>query len=456
MAMKADEIPDSIDWHEGLLLTPQHFQQLARRHESLLQYNAATVAPFYWGIRHLRIEETNLFRGLVQIKHIEAVMPDGLLISYREGGDQQADHGLQVNLSEVEEIKRRRMKVYLAVAPQSTRLSLGEHSRYESYEGDPVADEYNGEGSVRMRRLKPHLRLIVADAPPQETVNLPLLEVEYKSDNYYQTDFIPPLLLMISDKRAGRHAQLGSDCVDVAERVRNKVLELAGQAEAQTQGGVMKVDLETRSWIRSLAAALPHLEAMLGTEASHPFPIYLALCSMAGNLAAVGPKLIPDKPVYKHYDLRRTFQPVIEFIDQAIQQVLNSSFSPHLFTYHDEVFDLKFEEHWMNKRLVLSFRGRPGVSTDELIQWGEECLIGSRKHLPSMRQRRVLGARRHHIKRDGDLIPSRDVVLFSLKADPEFIEKDDVLQILNRSTHRDAARPVEIILYVKNATEVKS
>ncbi|HJR08835.1 MAG TPA: type VI secretion system baseplate subunit TssK [Pyrinomonadaceae bacterium] len=453
--MKADEIPNTIDWHDGLLLTPQHFQQISLRQEALLQYNIAMIAPFYWGIRYLRIEEPNLFRGLVQIKHVEAVMPDGLVVSYREGDDLQADHGLQLDLTGYEETKRKRMKVYLVVAPQSRQMSKGEHARYDFYDGDPVADAYTGEGKVRMRRLIPHLRLIVADAPPQETVSFPLMEVEYKHNSYAQTDYIPPLLIVTSDQRAGAHSQLGLDCGRIAKTVREKVQELASQAEAHTPGSPLRLDLETKSWIRSLAASLPQLEAILGTEVSHPFPIYLALCSMAGHLAALGPQLVPDKPTYRHYDLRATFDPVIKFIEEAIQEGLTSSFSSHLFTFHDDVYDLKFEHDWMNRRLAISMRGQPGVSPDDLIQWGRECLIGSRRHMQSMREKRILGAQRDHIKRYGDLVPPRDVALFSLHADPEFIEPDEILQIFNRSTHRNGMRPVEIVLHVKKETAVK-
>src|SRR4028118_25060 len=167
MGIKADEIPKSIDWHDGLLLTPQHFQQISLRQEALLQYNTAMIAPFYWGIRYLKIDESKLFSGVVTIKHVEAVMPDGLLISYREGDDLQADHGLQLNLNEHGEIQRRRMKVYLAVAPQSRQMSKGEHARYDFYDGGEVVDEYTGEGKGRMRSVIDRERLIVANTPPQ-------------------------------------------------------------------------------------------------------------------------------------------------------------------------------------------------------------------------------------------------------------------------------------------------
>ena len=63
MSMDARDIPDSIQWHEGLLLTPQHFQQLSLRQEALLQYVASTIAPFNWGVRYLKIDPASLAAG---------------------------------------------------------------------------------------------------------------------------------------------------------------------------------------------------------------------------------------------------------------------------------------------------------------------------------------------------------------------------------------------------------
>jgi len=283
MEMKADEIPKAIDWHEGLLLTPQHFQQIARRQEALLQYHTAMIAPFYWGIRQLNIEEANLSRGLLQIRHLEAVMPDGLVVSYREGDDLQADRGLQKDLTKSEDLKQERMKIYLVVAPQTNRMLQGKNARYDFYDGEPVADEQTGEGQVRIRRLIPRLRLMIDTKPPQETVNIPLMEVEYKDDRYVQTDFIPPLLIVTSRHGQPAQVRLGLDCEGIAKLARDKVQTLAGRAQSQSPSGAARLDLETTTSIRSLAASLPHLEAILSTEVSHPFPIYLALWPRSGQ-----------------------------------------------------------------------------------------------------------------------------------------------------------------------------
>ena len=79
--MNAYEIPDAIQWIEGLLLTPQHFQQLSSRHEALVQYGTSMVAPFYWGIRRFNHQPISLTPGKFQVLQLEAVMPDGLVVS---------------------------------------------------------------------------------------------------------------------------------------------------------------------------------------------------------------------------------------------------------------------------------------------------------------------------------------------------------------------------------------
>jgi type VI secretion system protein ImpJ len=442
----AVEIPDSIQWKEGLLLTPQHFQQMVLRQESLSQYNAAMIAPFYWGIRYLQIEETKLFGGELQIKQVEAVMPDGLVVSRLQGSD------LRVDLKKVQELKHKPVKIHLAVAARTSEpASNGNSARYNRYEGDEVTDVMSGEGKVRIPRLVPRLELIPGETPPPKYTSFPLMEVEYKNDGYVQTSFIPPLLTVTSRQRAGAQPELGAWCWTIARMVRSKAQELAGQAESQSHGTMMRLDIETKSWIRSLAASLPHLEAILNTEASHPYPIFLALCSMAGHLAAMGTKLVPDTPSYNHNDLRSSFQPVVTFIEQAIREGLTSAYQSYPFTYleREGVYERYFEAGWRQRRLIVALRGQPGASVTDLIRWGEQCLIGSKRHLQSMREKRILGARRKYIEGDEELVPSRGVVLFALSPDPEFIEPDEPLQIFNRGEGAHANRPVEIVLHVK-------
>ena len=449
----AREIPDSIQWHEGLLLTPQHFQQLALRQEALLQYNAAMIAPFYWGIRYLEIDETSLFSsGLVQIKQIEAVMPDGLVVSHRMGD------GLRpVDLTKIPESTRQPVKIHLAViASQSRYQSKENKDRYKPIEGEEVADTITGEGKVRIPRLIPHLELKAGETPSKRYVSFPLMEVKYENEAYKLTDFIPPFLHVTSKPQLGPQWTLGRDLGDITELVRKKAQELAGHAEAPSTSVAMRLDVETKSWIRSLTASLPTLEVMLKTELSHPYQVFLTLCSMAGHLAAMGPNLVPDEPTYNHNDLRASFQPVKDFIEQAVVEGLTSAYKAYPFAYQEseKVYERPFRAEWKNKRLILALRAQPGVQVTDLIQWGKDCQIGSKRLLLSIKEKRIHGAERKYIEKDEELLTSRGVVLFLLKADSEFIEPDEPLQIFNRGD-RSQSRPVEIVLHVRKAPQLK-
>jgi type VI secretion system protein ImpJ len=81
MAATAADVPPAIQWHEGMLLAPQHFQWQSQRQEALLHYHSAAMNPFHWGVRHLRIDPVLLVDGTLRVLELEAVLPDGLVVS---------------------------------------------------------------------------------------------------------------------------------------------------------------------------------------------------------------------------------------------------------------------------------------------------------------------------------------------------------------------------------------
>jgi type VI secretion system protein ImpJ len=342
-------------------------------------------------------------------------------------------------------MKERPMTVHLAVAARETDyLTKGDLVRYDSFEGEPVVDEQTGEGQLRIPRVKPRLSLLVTDTPSKKYVSFPLVKVTYKNESFALTDFIPPTPMVTLQ------SPLGFMCSMAARRVREKAMYLTEQASSPSSSTGMKMDLETRSLIRSLVASLPYFEAVLYTGVSHPYQIYLALCSMVGQLAVLGSGLVP--PVlapYDHNDLRFTFEQAINFIFRVIDEGATSAYKVYPFQYHDGMYELAFDGSWMNKRLVLGMKGQTGMSERDVINWGEGCVIGSRQKVQSMRENRVLGARREQIDRDEDLLPPRGVVLFSLRPDAEFVEPNDSLRIFNKGERTGAGRPSEIVLYVK-------
>lgn len=434
-------VPEAIDWHEGMLLAPQHFQQLSLRGEELLHYHSAALAPFHWGVLRLSIDEAALTQGLLRVSEIEAVLPDGLVVTL----DDQPP--LEIDLKPYgAALETRKAMVYLAVPARRPGLSPmhGEFPRYRSVEGAPVVDESSGEGDVFIPRLRPCPVLLIAEAPSQRYAALPIARVQ-RSDEKFSLDesYEPPALL------AARGSRFGGIAAQVSERLRKKAEVLSDRAHSHVVVETPQL-LETRLMVHGLTGALPRLEAVLATGRAHPYELYLALCDVAGHAAVVGHGLIPPLfPPYDHADPLAAFLRVRDFVLRVAQEGVSESYTPFRFHWESGAYGLMFDESWRNVPLVLGVRGQAGLTEDEVEEWIAGSLIGSQGLMQDMRDRRVLGARRQRIEAEGDLVPAGGVLLFSLTPDPDFVQPNQVLQVWNVGDRGDTPGVIEIVLYVK-------
>lgn len=424
-----------------MLLTPQHFQQLSIRQEGLVGYCALAIQPYFWGVRKLHVDQSRLLSGEFCVLQLEAIMPDGLIVSHNASGGNE----LRLDLtSKSAELQDHPATIHLAVPARGNGKREGEAARYDSLEGEPVADENTGEGEVRIPRLKPHLMLLAAEAPPPRYVSFPLARIQFKDDVFSLTEYIPPTTSV------SLSSQVGEICLAVAKKLREKSMALSEQVQAPSAPGSMPMVVESKRKIQCLVAGLPLFESLLSTGQSHPYPLYLALSSVAGHLAALGSSLVPPVfPPYDHNNLRSTFEHVQDYAFRMISEGISEKYLGFPFQFSHGVFELSFDRDWMDRRLVLAVRAQAGMSEADLIKWGEECLIGSKSVIQSLRDRRILGAWRQYIAGDEDLVPPRGVVFFALKTGPEFIKPEEELQIVTISERARALRPSEIILHVK-------
>lgn len=433
----ARDVPAAIQWQEGMLLAPQHFQWLSLRHENLVHYHAASISPFHWGVRHLAIDDVKLVDGVLRIVELEAVMPDGLVVSHSAGDLPD----LSVDLAEhAELIQQRPMMVYLAVAIRGRGLALSE--RYGPDEGGPVPDENTGEGDLPMPILRPRLHLLLGDDPPAKYVGFPIAEIEYRNEVFARTRFEPPWL------RVSAGSPIYDLCSSIAARLREKAAFLADQVRSPSASARVPQLLETKSMVHYLVGELPAFEAVLRTNQSHPFPLFVALCSLLGHVAGLGRSLLP--PVldpYDHNNLFASFEQARVAVARAIDEGVNETYSGYPFALEGDQFHILFDPAWANRTLILGVRAAPGVPEIDTVGWMASALIGSRPLILGLRDRRVTGAPRKRIDADGDLVPARGVTLFSFTPDPEVVVPGEELVILNPG---GARRPEEIVLFVKN------
>lgn len=457
------DIVAAIQWHEGMLLTPHHFQQLSLRQEQLLHYTISSLIPFAWGILRLEIDPVSLVEGQLTIVALEALLPDGLIVAHHA---QVTD--LSLDLKKYGGLLKQQpaLLVYLSV-PRYLPTALEGEQRYQSVEGEPVKGLNEGEGEITMPRLQPRLQLTLGEEPPRNRyTSLPLAQVTYKNEAFALTPFIPPVL------QVHTHSPLGKQLSAILQQAHGKAKFLSEQLRSSSAIQLDKALLfNTQNVLQGLGTALPQLEAMLATQVSHPYPLYLSLCSLAGSIATFTSAMVP--PVfnaYNHNDLRATFTPVVQFIE-AILDRIRESYIVIPFDRQNQQTTLKITSEWqwlgqqnyfvlrLEERQVLvaknltyvvigfkGFEGQPPLA--ELVSWGESCQIGSHSYINSIRERRIYGAKRQRlVEKDNylNLIPPHDVALFQVEISPEFIALEEVLIIVSELAN--LAPPVEVMLY---------
>lgn len=444
MKPEAEKIPEAVQWHEGMMLSPHHFQQTAIRNEMLLNYHLSHVAPFHWGIRRLQVDQTLLIDGTFRILDLEAVMPDGLLVLI----DDESPYSFELDLTPyMEELSQKPIAVQLAVPVQRTGSAAvkGTLPRYDSIEGKPVADENTGGDEMSLPRLRPRLNLLVTDTPSAKYTAFPLARVVYKNEAYALADYIPPMLCT-APKTA-----LWQMCSEISQRIREKAVFLSEKLTAPDSPIKGPKAIETKLLIQNLVSSLTPFETLLNSGVSHPFQVYLWLSSLVGNLSGLVLGAVPPVlKAYDHNDINRCFVQAKTFLFRMIDEGILESHTAILFELDNGVFSLKLKEEWIQRTLIIGVQTRPGATEREMLAWMEECLIGSEPTLESMKERRILGARRKRIDADDELVPTGGLILYSVESSEEFTRPDQHLIIYNSSDPGARRGPIEITLFVRN------
>lgn len=436
---------DPIQWHTGMLLMPQHFQQTDIRVENMMTYYMSHALPFFWGVVQLNIDEALLTSGIFRLTQLEVIMPDGLLVTSLP----ESKTPLQVDLVPFQDkIQETPLFIYLCV-PQwqgGDVDSAGELSRYRSSLNSNVVDINTGDQAVDVPRLIPNLSLQVSQAPPAHYVCLPLAQVTYDAKSFSLTNYFPPQVqLTIS-------SGLGAVCNQLASRLRQKLGYL--QQKVQAVGNRVTKDplFEEIEEVRlKLIAGLLPFEALVSIENSHPFQLYHELCRLAGQISGVKYGEIPTRfDAYNHLDIGTSFTQVISYIEKVLDEI-EESYTVIPFTLNDRVFTLQLQSSWIGDRLVLGARAQPSMTTEDLLSWINNCVIVTDKYISLAKDNRVLGADRKVVSEviSMNLVPTKGVQLFVVEVDPHYIDPKGVLCLFNMSDD-DLTRPLEVVLYNSN------
>lgn len=433
---------DSVQWHEGLLIYPQHFQKMRNELRQLSLCYLAMGTPFYWGIRMMSVDTAALAGGIISIKEILAIMPDGSII-FKDGNSKNT---IELDLKPYkDQMDGKELPIHLAVikAQDNSKTVGGEYGRYDSVEGEPIIDENTGDNPIITPRLALKTFLIAGNDIPARYTSFPLLGVIYKDDAYVRTDLIP---CQTNVRKTGMVAKM---CEPLIKALRSRLTFLSERLQSTYNNDTASMMDKYEKIYGMICGRLLALEALFHTEGSHPLQIHKELCGTAGAFSALNTgQLPPIFDAYDHNDLRATFKPILEYIDKMIATVKNPCASSS-FTKQGRVFAHNILPEWMERGyLVLGVKLGAELTPKDAAGWIEGAVITSESQVNAAKEKRVLGAVRQVVDQVAEmgLMMTRERILIKVDIDPMSIVPNEPLHLFNLSD-TDENRPSEIVLY---------
>lgn len=431
--------PDRIQWHEGLLLAPQHFQQESARVDALLGWHTLTGAPYAWGIKRLKFDQALIASGTLRVLELEAILPDGTAVAVMPDDPQAID--LSLKLDPLRDALEQGPQTVWLCLPVSRNMKMPEvASRFLSVKAEPVEDQVSDAAPADIPRLVPNLSLAAGDAPPALTVGMAVASVLDDDGVVRLGDVLPALL----DLNAA--PPLLEAVREFARTLRSKAAFIARQAAGAPQAEQRAERLLLLQRLSCLVPALPVIEAQLQAAVIPPWPLYLALCNLLGPMSLLRPGALPvTPPPYDHAQPHLSFGPLLDELGNNLAEV-SQDYREIGFEWSDGAFALALRPEWVGQRLVV---GLKGTRDSELEEWMDTAVIGPAHTFGELRARRVLGYRRARIAGAPELqlrsLP--DVMLYEIVPGPELLRGDARL-VIGPSGRTGQGRPTSVALFV--------
>jgi type VI secretion system protein ImpJ len=438
-------IPLNINWHEGMLLSQHHFQQNDLRNFHVVANQIRLLSSNHFGVRHLRTDRVALTNGLYRINELEAVFPDGLILSYFPARFKELKL-LEIDVSPYLSDGNADATIYLAIAESSDEISpiLGSPARYYSVEGNHVPDDNLKDNTVKIPRLFPNAFLHVGEELPEFCVGFPLCKIINIDGVFCVKNWTPPCFFI------EKHFPLWQRCQSLSQSLREKAVFLSEKLKNVVADTAA---FDTMSMLSQITSILPGLEAIVYSGEIRPYEIYRQLSEVLGSVASLIPTEIP--PVmqpYDHCDIDGCVYGIIKLIEHYIS-VIERGFSFIRFNHKDRFFYHYLSEDDLKKcssgNLFVGIRGSKSTNLSDLAIWMSNAVIVSDFALEIVRTNRVKGADRCHMKQEdiSRILPGIGIMMFEITINSRFIKHEQNIHIFNPGDD-ESTRPIEVILYL--------
>ena len=314
--------PSRVIWSEGLLMTPQHMQQLDRFHEERLNARLDAIDREGWGVLACELDMPALDSGMVAIREFEGVLPDGTPIAFdatsREAPPSRpAEEHLAAHQAVLE------VFVGLARAHEARNnvgATKGSLTRYFP-ESDLTHDRYGEAQPQEVDVACSNLRILFGDEPREDYSTIKVAEIRRAADGrlILADDYIVPCLRASASPVLAR---LLDGLLTSMNARRTSLLQSVRQRDDSTVE-FNAADVTRYLLLATINSYLPVLRHVVVAGDLSAKSVYLLLCELAGQLSTFSTQFDPnDVPKFVYEDLRSTYGTIFNALDGLLRATL--------------------------------------------------------------------------------------------------------------------------------------
>jgi type VI secretion system protein ImpJ len=384
--------PQRVVWSEGMLVSPQHLQQMDLYHERSLDRRLAALAPYPWGVVSLEIDTGALGADQFRFAKFVGIMPDGLFAAF-EAGDAECPpvrpigaHFPATQLS---------CDVYLAVPKERDGIPsiMTEHTegagaaikaaraRFRST-SRKVSDLTGTATDLAMAFAERAAVVLFGDEPREDYEAIKIAEVvrDGRGALLINETYIPPLLRIDgSEFLMGGARRLLTLMVSKQRQLAGDRKERDGASIAFNAGDVTRF-----LQLCTVNGAIPVLNYGATNGEISPNQLYLLLMQVAGQLATFSLDVDPSKlPIFAHTDLRATFEELFARVTALLRETIHAAYLNVPLEVAQGVHNGKLDDDQLLRAPQFLMAVRSEFPEDQLAQrLPGLCKIASRNQLP--------------------------------------------------------------------------
>ncbi|MDR1162663.1 MAG: type VI secretion system baseplate subunit TssK [Candidatus Accumulibacter sp.] len=324
-------------WEQGIFLQPQHFQIDQIYHRDARAFMNAHINPWLWGLCSLDINETALEGDHFEVSGVSLLLKEGEWIVF-PGNATLVPRPFRASWPNPEQP----LPVYIGIAP--FRAAGGNvfqtddpESAPDSYRftaplvPDQAPDLHSKGPPADVRSMRYRLRVCFGDEM-KDTASRVMIARLIRDGERVRVDrkFIPPLTdVHVSETLTSLLRDLRDVLLSRTHQLEE--FKMVGGDVAQSSTGNSLYGVALFSILGVLSRNLPELDQMLAAPRIHPWPVFIMLCRLVGELSVFSATLSPlgetpqgqrAVPPYDHEKLYECFQSACGVITRLVDSLV--------------------------------------------------------------------------------------------------------------------------------------